>query len=450
MKEKLSDNIFIIAGNIADKKELVRRDIDTIVNAANPILMGSGQGVDGAIHKSIDTIHSIPGYFKEQIYHELKTEDKGDHYIRCQRGEAVLTSGCGLCEHVIHVVGAKYDGGKGIMKQCSSSAIRTLEACYDNIVKVIKEHTDIRNIAIPIISSGEYAFPFCTAVKIAIASVYNAIIEWKRHDPEIFAMSGLEKVYFFVYDADPKITEEKVRNAGKILQTYRPVMMKEKRIVFQSSWEAHLHDWQEVIQYDEARGYFSAAKRFREILMLIRSVFCLPMLLKDWIGGHSWEKRRQFVERYAIYKALLPVLFYILVSCKVSIVCPFLRNCVFPGFIIYHMCDTVTYLLALMIMADIQRPSANIIRSMIMLVVNYLEVSLGISYLYYLYCAKGGRTILLLEAAAFSILGTSNGNGPASGMDYMFLFLEAASNFFFITLAFGYFANHMHQRKFRS
>ncbi|MDE6845905.1 MAG: macro domain-containing protein [Lachnospiraceae bacterium] len=187
-------------------------------------MKGSNQGVDGAIHKSIDEIYGEAGFFKDYIYKELHTEDKGDNYIRCQRGEAVLTSGYELCKYVIHVVGAKYDGGEGKIKKCSSSAIRTLETCYYNIVKMAKEHTDIRNIAIPIISSGEYKIPFQTTVSIAIASVYNALAEWKR-------------------------------------------------VVFQTSWEAHLHDWKEIIKYDEARGHFAGAKFVRELLMFLRSFF---------------------------------------------------------------------------------------------------------------------------------------------------------------------------------
>lgn len=336
MKGKLSEYISIVGGNIADKAELSSRNIDTIVNAANPTLMGSNQGVDGAIHKSIDTIQGVPGCFKNQIYNELHTEDKGDNYIRCQRGEAVLTSGYGLCKYVIHVVGAKYDGNEGRIKECSSSAIRTLESCYYSIVKLVKEHTDIHNIAIPIISSGEYEIPFQTAVGIAIASVYNTLVEWKRQDPEIFEMSVLEKIYFFIYDEDCTNVKEKLQSAIMILQDYRPIMDEEKRAVFQSSWGAHLHDWKEIIKYDEARGYFSGAKLVREFLMSIRLLFLPSMVLKDWIGGKNWEKRRQFVERYAIFKALLPVIFYLLTSCKGITVCPVMKNVIFPCIIIYH------------------------------------------------------------------------------------------------------------------
>lgn len=61
VKEELVKSIFFEKGNIADRKELDKRNIDTIVNAANPTLMGSTQGVDGAIHKSINRIFRKKG-----------------------------------------------------------------------------------------------------------------------------------------------------------------------------------------------------------------------------------------------------------------------------------------------------------------------------------------------------------------------------------------------------
>ena len=43
--------------------------------------------------------------------------------------------------------------------------------------------------------------------------------------------------------------------------------------------------------------------------------------------------------------------------------------------LLYFMVDTVTYLAALIMMADIQKPSANVIRSLLLLFFNYAEVS---------------------------------------------------------------------------
>ncbi|MCM1425676.1 MAG: macro domain-containing protein [Eubacterium sp.] len=434
-------DIAFITGNIADKQELDAREIDTIINAAKPTLMGSKQGVDGAIHKAINDIEGEDGYFKKKICEELKT-GREENLIRCQRGDAVLTSGEGLCRYVIHVVGAQYDGKPGGFFDCSSSAVQTLESCYYNIVRVIKEHPDIQNVGIPIISSGEYGFPFQMAAKIAVASIYNAILEWKQQDPEIFELSSLKKIYFFVYDKEHDNREKKLQDGKEILKSYAPIMAKEKRVVFQSSYKAHLRYWKEIIDYDKTRGYFSVAKSVRKLLMMIRLFFLPVMIFKDKCGGEDWEKRRQFVERLAIGKAGLPILFYLAGKMQIIAGCSVVNDYIFPFLIAYNMIDTITYLLTLVIMADIQSPSANIIRSMIMLFVNYIEVSLGMSYL----CLKCNKGLSLKEALDFGVL-----NQITKGMvNAPFIYVNAGIKFFFITLVFGYLANHMRPRKFRS
>lgn len=446
MDNKLIKEISFIAGNIADKKDLEERNIDAIVNAANPTLMGSNQGVDGAIHEVIDEIQGESGYFKNKICEEMKT-GKEENRIRCQRGEAVLTSGGGLCKYVIHVVGAKYDGEQGRFHDCSSSAVQILESCYYSIVRAIKEHPDIQNVAIPIISSGNYGFPFQTAAEIAVAGLYNAILEWKQQDPEMFEMSSLERIYFYVYDKKQDILGKKLQEGNNILKNFESIMAKEKRVVFQSSSKAHFRYLKEIADYDEARGYFSVAKFVRELLMLIRIFFLPTMFLKDAIGRRDWEKRRQFVEWFATAKIFIPILFYWLGNGNVVALPPIVDHYVFPLITMYNMLDTITYLLALIIMADIQRPSANVIRSMIMLLVNYIEVSLGMSYLYFAYYKQATS---LGEALAFGVLNLSAENQLTSWIGYLFVYVNTGIKFFFITLVFGYFANHMHQRKFRS
>lgn len=179
--------ISVRKGDISDKLLLKQDKIDAVVNAANPTLMGSNQGVDGAIHRSVDRfLTGQPIKFNEQIRKELDGEnERPDNTIRCQRGKAVLTQGYGLCKYIIHVVGAIFDGKsredtKRNYRSCSSSRIRILEDCYYSIIEVLKEHADIHRIAIPIISSGEYGFPFKLAVRIAVAATGNALIEWQK------------------------------------------------------------------------------------------------------------------------------------------------------------------------------------------------------------------------------------------------------------------------------
>lgn len=81
--------------------------------------MGSNQGVDGSLHKAVDAILGEEGRFNFEICKEIDhlPEDIDEknivkERIRCQRGNAVITGGYGLCNHIIHVVGSEYDGKK--------------------------------------------------------------------------------------------------------------------------------------------------------------------------------------------------------------------------------------------------------------------------------------------------------------------------------------------------
>ena len=181
--------------------------------------------------------------------------------------------------------------------------------------------------------------------------------------------------------------------------------------------------------------------------MIIRLLFLPGMVLKDLLGGRDWQKRRQFVEWFAIIKLLTPIVLYISIKCGADIRCPVICNIVFPVLLVYHLSDTVTYLLVLIVMADIQRPSANIIRSMIMMFINYLEVSMDMAFLYYLH---HDRNILFREAVAFGLLGVQAEEEMAAIVDYTFLIADSGIKFFFASLVFGYFASHMRQRRFRA
>lgn len=171
----------IVTGNITDSALWKKYHIDTLVNAANPTLMGSNQGVDGEIHKIFDHyLHKkrskkkykqkFKSTLNKNICAELNTT-RDPHLIRCKRGEAVTTDGYGLCNKIIHVVGAEYNGNPiagskhNFSHCCTSSCIHTLESCYFNIIKEIRKHSDIKGVTIPIVGSGLYNFPFDLAVK---------------------------------------------------------------------------------------------------------------------------------------------------------------------------------------------------------------------------------------------------------------------------------------------
>lgn len=463
-QKALAELISIEVGNIADREKLKELKIDAVVNAANPTLMGSDQGVDSAIHKAVDTRNKERGYFNRRICEELHTGTQ-EKMIRCKRGEAVVTQGYGLCPYVIHAVGAEYDGaeragqdGAGGSEcgdkvkggnECSSSMIHTLECCYEQIVARIMEHSDIRRAAIPIIGSGHYKVPFRMAFQIAASSIYNALLEWKQRDSELFEVEAPDHIYFFIYDETKKEQEQNQKIGDEILNRYRKVMDKENRIVFQTSWESHFRCLKEIQKYDHKRGYFSVARFVRLSIMWVRVIFFPLMGIKDLCGKEDWTERRKFVERFTMIKAGISITACILAAWFGKCGCPVFSGCL--GYIIsvpiiYFMSDTITYLLALILLADIQGPSANVTRSIILLFVNYIEVSFAMAYLYLIY---GGHDLSLSEAVAFGISGIMP-DVCLTSVDEAFRYVNDIIKFFFLTIIFGYFSGHMHQKKFRS
>lgn len=465
--KNIDSMLSIVIGNIANPDLWKKHHIDTLVNTANPTLMGSNQGVDGEIHRVFDEYlrqqHSQKKHHKKikptlnhNICKELNTT-YNPHLIRCKRGEAVTTDGYGLCNKIIHVVGAEYDGNPypnsnfSPSDYCTSSCIHTLEFCYFNIIEEIKKNSDIKGVAIPIIGSGLYNVPFELAVKIAISCIGNALLEWKNQDEEAFEYAGIQHIVFFVYNTNPLKQEKQFRLAVDLLNKYNYYFSQNQKVVFQTSKEAHYRYLRELKLNDEKRGYFTLAKRIRYWLMSFRIIFLPILYLKDLWGKESWQKRRKVVERLALIKAILPLFLGILLELdtilptSISLVVPEYFHWIFGALIVYCLLDTITYLLLLIILSDIQRPSANIIRSIIMLFVNYIEVGSELAFLYTI-CYK----INFLDALELSFLGTDIEHNLYPIIDFALNFSSSGIKFFFTTLVFGYFFSHMKQRRFRS
>lgn len=161
------------------KGDITLMEVDAIVNAAKPSLMGGG-GVDGAIHRAAG-----PGLIKE-----CKTIKGSPN--RCNPGEARITRGYNLkAEYVIHTVGPVYRGG-------NSKEAETLKNAYRNSLDLASKHS-IKTVAFPSISTGVYGYPKEEAAKIAI----DTIIEFLSHDDSI------EKVICVTYSqADYELYKE--------------------------------------------------------------------------------------------------------------------------------------------------------------------------------------------------------------------------------------------------
>lgn len=454
--KKLSDLISLKNEEITEFVE--KNHIDAIVNAASPTLMGSDEpGVDKAIHEAIDRgLQSRNVSFNEIIREAV---DEGNTYpkdmIRCQRGQIIVTEGDPLCKYVMHVVGIKYDGRKtkkGRGYGVTSSCVQRLEQCYSGIVSEIRKHPDITTVAIPIISSGNYGFPFGLAVRIAIASLGNALLSWRSEDPEMFDRSLLNQIYLCIYNPNPAKHNKNFNEAMDIWRGYRLSLSRNHRVVYQNSFLAHIRYMAEIIRYDERRGYFSVTKWFRFALLLLRIIFMPVVLLKDWIGKYDWQKRRIVVEWVAFVKLLFPavVLIYIYVTRKTA--GEDIVTYTVSGIMIYMMLDTLTYLLVLIIHADIQRPSANIIRSLTFLFINYVEVSLEIALLIWLENSHDIKVVQGIRAAFLPDVFLPDIMDKGVGLvgNIVPVYLNYGVKFFFISLAFGYFAGNLRPRKFVS
>jgi len=144
--------------------DITEQDVDAIVNAANPSLMGGG-GVDGAIHRRAG------GRVLEEC-RRIRRESWPDGL---PSGKAVITVG-GLLEarHVIHTVGPVWRGG-------GRGEAKTLADCYTNSLEIAKEK-GLRSIAFPAISTGVYGYPVAEAARIAFKAV-KEFVEKERWPP---------------------------------------------------------------------------------------------------------------------------------------------------------------------------------------------------------------------------------------------------------------------------
>jgi O-acetyl-ADP-ribose deacetylase (regulator of RNase III) len=163
--------------------ELVQGDItqqatDTIVNAANPTLLGGG-GVDGAIHRAAG-----PGLL-------IECRTLGG----CETGDAKITKGYRLkARHVIHTVGPIY-------RREGARAAELLASAYRRSLEVASEN-HLKSVAFPSISTGAYGYPLNEAAPIALKTVADYL---KKH-PDI------ELVRFVLFDQNTlKAYEEAIK-----------------------------------------------------------------------------------------------------------------------------------------------------------------------------------------------------------------------------------------------
>ena len=140
------------------RADLTGLQVDAIVNAANPSLLGGG-GVDGAIHRAAGPA--------------LREYCAG--LGGCEVGQAKLSPGFSLpAKWVIHTVGPVWCGG-------SRNEEALLSACYRNCLRVAMD-AGCNSVAFPLISAGAYGYPKDQALAVAVREIGAFLLE---HELEV-------------------------------------------------------------------------------------------------------------------------------------------------------------------------------------------------------------------------------------------------------------------------
>lgn len=186
-------------------------------------------------------------------------------------------------------------------------------------------------------------------------------------------------------------------------------------------------------------GYFTLAKTFRLLLILVRFCYPVSLTIRSTVRKIGWNAHKKWIEiETGLQCVILNLIFWLfplgIAGCCQKSIC---------AIVIYTLIDIYTYLLQIVFLADIQRPSVNVIRSVLLIGINYLSSVIGLSFLYYQYTNVADKW----TAIDFVVFG-SGAETIIDRTGHILRYLSAGTQFFYMTLVFAFFVGHLKQRKF--
>lgn len=156
--------------------DLLRENVDVVVNAANRMLKPGG-GICGCFYDQAG----------QEIFDECRSILQSQGRTAIETGQAVMTSSGKLSnvKAIIHAAGPIYDSSRPIEEQ-SKLLAQTYTSCLE-----LAKQAAAKSIGFPSISTGIYHFPIREAAKAAL----GAIKEFVLKNP-----GALEEIRFVFFD----------------------------------------------------------------------------------------------------------------------------------------------------------------------------------------------------------------------------------------------------------
>lgn len=150
------------------REDIARLNTDAIVHSTNTKLR-KGTG-------SSESIFRLAG---DGLEHKLT------QIGHCAPGEVIITPGYNLnSKYIIHTVGPKWKGG-------DNQEEVQLESCYRNALECAHKH-NLKSIAFPLISAGNYGYPKDEALHIAVTTIQSYLL---KHEMLVYLVVFDKQVY---------------------------------------------------------------------------------------------------------------------------------------------------------------------------------------------------------------------------------------------------------------